>query len=163
MPQQRPNRKGESRAHRNVRYARGRQGEEQPRQEAADSDSDCVVTNVHRPAAMTKYPDLSRADAVMAEKDVSRRAAERFWGMLEELGDCKNAWFHMNDIMRKLASFRPRQPSEWLTQAIYDRLAEQVPDYQFCACQVPEKFMEHTQWSQEKMSAVQQRWRWGAH
>lgn len=156
---QRDNRRSESRAHRNVRKARSWQGGEQPRQEAADSDSDCVAPNVYRPEPMSRYPNLARADAIMAEKDVSRKAAERFWGMLEELGNGKNGWWNMDDIMRKLNGFWPNKPSEWLTQAIYDRLVEQVPDFASCARQVPSKFMEHTQWDQEmRRLALRQRW-----
>ena len=86
---------------------------------------------------MAKFGYLARADAIMAEKDVSRKAAERFWHFQDEIEDPKNAWWNMNDIMRKLDGFRPRAPSEWLTQAIYDRLVEQVSDYSSCARQVP--------------------------
>ena len=98
---------------------------------------------------MTKYVYLARADAIMAEKDVNRKSAERFWRFQDEIEDPKNAWWNMNDIMRKLDGFRPRAPSEWLTQAIYDRLVEQVSDFWSCTRPVPDLFMEHTQWKQE--------------
>ena len=104
---------------------------------------------------MPKYPFLARADAIMAEKDVSRKAAERFWHMQDEFESPKNAWWNMDDIARKLDGFWPRSPSQWLTQAIYDRLVEQVPAYSNCTRGVPGLFMEHTQWDQEMQRRVQ--------